>query len=1271
MNSPGGRADDCLTGGGEMGALMRAFDWSASSVGEPSQWPQSLRTAVSICINSRFPIVLWWGGDFTTFYNDAYTPIMGPAKHPLWLGRSGRECWSEIWDVIGPMLDRVIGKGEATWSENLLLPIHRILAREEGYFTFSYSPIRDESGAVAGVFCAVSETTGLVISERRLRTLTDIETAASGVETPAGLCAGAARVLEGNKADVPFALIYLIDENGKTAHLAGAAGIEPGARAAPIEMSLEADDSGNAWPIAEVLKTASARIVDGLEGRLGPLPGGLWPESPDAAWLIPFPPSGAEGGGGLLIAGLSPRRIIDAEYRSFFDLVANHLAAAIANVRALETERKRAAALAEIDRAKTVFFSNISHEFRTPLTLIIGSLEDAIARSEAPGGAHPLRTAHRNAMRLLRLVNNLLDFSRIEAGRANAVFEPLDLARLTRDLASSFDSLMRRAGLSFTIECETPSGPAFVDREMWEKIVLNLLSNAFKFTLAGGISIKLREDGDRIELSVSDTGCGIAADELLRLFERFHRVEGARARTYEGSGIGLALVNELVKMHGGEIRVTSKAGEGSTFTVSIPAGNAHPPNDRAGAGARPDEGVRGAAVFVDEAARWLGNPDAIGGLASSGADGRDLAGGPGDVRILLADDSADMRDYVTRLLQPLYTVETAADGVEALRIARLRRPDLVLTDVMMPSLDGFGLLRELRADPLTHSIPVIMLSARSGEEDKIEGFEHRADDYLVKPFSSRELLARITAHVSLARERDEINRVLRKGGERLALAAAAAGLGIYEWDVENDRPVWENEQMYSIFGRSLDDGPLSNEEFLRDVVHPDDAPEIRRKLLPGASLFHATCRITRKSDGDLRWIELNGRFANGADGGGRRLLGVVRDITDQKMAEEERRTLLQSVVEARNAAEEASTAKDDFLAMLGHELRNPLSPILTAIKIMGLRGDPGNREHALIERQVNLLAELVDDLLDVARVTRGKIQLRKKPLELAPIVASAIEMASPLIEQRAHRVEAAVASRGLLIDADPTRLAQVISNLLTNAAKYTNPGGRIRISAVREENTIAVRVRDNGIGIRPDLLPRVFDLFRQGTRDIDRAEGGLGIGLALVKSLVTLHGGSVTAYSDGPDRGSEFIVRLPALDASAPLTRMEDKNPVKPEKFTARRVLVIDDNEDAAETLAELLEAYGHVAKALYDGPSALLEVRRFKPDVLFVDIGLPVMDGYELARRLRQMPELASARLIAITGYGQDSDRLLAAEAGFDAHLVKPVDLEKLRSLLNADDAN
>jgi len=780
---------EVLAGGGAMGALMRSLDWTATPLGPVESWPQSLRTSVSICLTSRFPMLIWWGPELVMLYNDAYRPMLGTTKHPMSMGQRGRDCWPEIWDVIGPMLVGVRATGEATWSDDQLLLLDRNGYVEECYFTFSYSPIRDESG---GVFTAVTETTSRVLGERRLRVLRELADRTAGAKTAADACALAAAALGGNPAAIPFALLYLLDPDGRAAHLAGMTGLAAGASITSQHVDLvEGADVAEGWPLARVARTGQAALVDDVAARFGPLPAHAGVAAPSSALVMPVAQAGQDGVAGFLVAGVNPLRALDDDYRGFYDLVAGQIATAVADARAYDEERKRAEALAALDHAKTTFFSNISHELRTPLTLMLGPIEDALAdRTEAltPPQRERLVIAHRSSLRLLKLVNTLLDFSRIEAGSARAAYEPVDLAAYTAELASGFRSAVERAGLRLLVDCTALPTPAYVDRDMWEKIVLNLLSNAVKFTFEGEIAVTLRQVGDGVELEVRDTGTGIPAAEIPHLFERFHRVRGAQARTHEGTGIGLALVQELARLHGGTVRVVSAIGAGTTFTVTLPLGAAHLPADRVVDAPAALTIAPKATPYVEEVMRWLPDTlDTSGAPPSDGVmpkpdGGQDGVGAEPPPRILLADDNADMRDYLARLLGARYSVRAVADGEAALEAALAWAPDLVLSDVMMPRLDGIGLLRALRAAPQTRTTPVILLSARAGEDAAVEGLDAGADDYLVKPFAARELLARVRTHVELARLRarmaeDRTHLLAQATAARLEATTRARELG--------------------------------------------------------------------------------------------------------------------------------------------------------------------------------------------------------------------------------------------------------------------------------------------------------------------------------------------------------------------------------------------------------------------------------------------------------------------------------------------------------------
>jgi PAS domain S-box-containing protein len=816
-----------------------------------------------------------WGPELTFFCNAAYRRDTLGRKYPWALGKPARKVWAEIWDDIGPRIDRVLSSGQATWDSELLLFLERSGYPEETYHTFSYSPLRDDSGHVVGMLCVVTEDTQQVIGERRMATLRDLGSDPSLVRTEQQMLAFAARELGRNLRDLPFTLTYLFDEGG-AAQLAAVSGIAADHAAVPAVL---AADGSRMWPVEEPARGQWQLVT--LEGEpFGNLPTGDWPDPPTQALVAPL----LQRGGapyGLLVAALNRYRPFDEGYRGWVELVAGHLAAAIGSARSYRAQQRRAEELAELDRAKTTFFSNISHEFRTPLTLILGPVSELRAQTSGldQHALQELETINRNALRLGKLVNTLLDFSRIEAGRMQARYEPVDLSAVTMELASVFRSAVDRAGLTFTVDCPSLGEPVYLDRDMWEKVVLNLLSNALKFTFNGSITVRVRREDPHAVVTVTDTGIGVPAAEMPRLFERFHRIETARARSNEGSGIGLALVKELVGLHGGSIVGDSAEGVGTTFTIRLPFGAAHLPADDLASPVDDHAASSTVDPYLQEALRWLPddtNPPATDAelLDRDGATTSPLGSGK-PARVLIADDNADMREYVSRLLRTAgYRVTAVLDGQQALEAVRADLPDLVISDVMMPRLDGLELLAALRADPRTAATPVLVLSARAGQEASIEGLQAGADDYLVKPFAAAELLARVRANIDLARLRNHHARW------RTALVDSLQE-AFFVCD-EHGAVIEINTAFTGLLGY----GP---EQLPYEPTHPwwpdaDNDPDAHRQVADAfATLLeqpHGTCTVpVTHRDGHRLWVTFTFNHADDPDTGRRVMVGSLRDVS--------------------------------------------------------------------------------------------------------------------------------------------------------------------------------------------------------------------------------------------------------------------------------------------------------------------------------------------------------------------------------------------------------
>ncbi len=1248
--------DAFLRSPGEMGRRIAEFDWSVTPLGRLENWNDGLKTSLSLMLNSQQPMWIGWGDDATFFYNDAYIDVLSHAKHPVALGQPASQVWAEIWDFCGPLAEKVFKAGEATFVSDVQLFMDRGSFLEETYYSFSYSPITDTQGKVSGLFCPSTETSAKNLNARRLATLSDLSAKALSERTAQAACKSAALTLEQNPADIPFAAIFLYVAEANALVLEQTVRVDSGGYATPLRVPMQGPDDGSlAARMRHSIRHGGASVISS-EG-LGDLPLGLANQTLREVILLPISTQEPDRPMGLIIAGVNPARLLDTDHRTFFDLLADQVDASISNARAAEEQHQRVQQLAELDRAKTAFFSNVSHEFRTPLTLMLGPLNDAMRSpvvAADPQLKDQLSLMQRNASRLQKLVNTLLDFSRTQAGRMEVAFSSIDLPAFTIDLASGFRSLVESVGMSLYVDCPPLSSAVFVDPLMWEKIVLNLLSNAFKFTFEGSITVRLSEHEGMVRLEVIDTGSGIPKDALPRLFERFHRVEGAKSRTHEGSGIGLALVRDLVMLHGGSIEAESQVGRGTHFTVLIPAGRDHL-NDEQIASSVESVQRQLADSYTAEAAGWI--PDHSDSAREVDSN-RDLAPGGEKGVVLVVDDNPDMRSYIKRLLDDIWTIELAGNGIEALAAVTRRIPDVIVSDVMMPELDGFGLISRLRADPLTRTVPVILLSARAGDEARVEGLRAGANDYLVKPFSSQELIARVGSQIQKAKAIALETQTYR----RMAAIFEQMPVGIAI--LRGPELIFE----------------VANSAYLELINHRDVIGLPIREALPeleGQGVFERLLEVwssgetysansmrsdvRMKAGGPLEehYFDLVWQPLFDAMGEVEAIAVVATDVTVN--------------AKASQSAELSSRTKDEFLAMLGHELRNPLAPISIALEIMRMRGDNVMaRERAIIERQTQHMIRLVDDLLDVSRIAQGKISLKLETLEISTIAARALELASPLMEERRHRFHGDVPAVGLLVSADLSRMAQVLANLLTNAAKYTDPEGHVSLRAYQYGGEVVVVVEDSGIGITSDSLPLIFDKFVQERQSIDRARGGVGLGLAIAKSITELHHGSIRADSEGVGKGSCFTVRLPLAlsqqQSTEPISPTQLERGHAPSSTHGRRILVVDDNEDIVNMFEAVLQMEGFEVRCALEPTAAIRIAQEFKPAAALLDIGLPGMDGYELVAELKRIPELAKTRFIAVTGYGQSADRERSKQAGFASHLVKPVELDALRQALQSD---
>jgi signal transduction histidine kinase/CheY-like chemotaxis protein len=1217
-----------LSGGGEMGKLIRSMDWSNTALGPIESWPQSLRTSVSLCLSSTFPILIAWGPETIQIYNDSYRPICG-AKHPESMGQNFRICWETALPVVGDKFDRG-QQGEGTYIKDQRMFLDRYGYLEESFMTFSFAPIRDESGGVGGIFHPITETTDKMLSARRTQVLRDLGAAIGKAKSVQEI----GEITEGRyqdyMLDLPFLLFYEM-QDGK-AELISSAGIPQNTILTPGSIQLD-DDS--AWPLSAVMQSRDILEVKNLQQRFGDFTCEPYDIPPHTAVILPLHISGQPEPMGFMIAGVSACRALDNEYLNFYNLLANTYNTAVTNVYAYEQEQKRAEALAAIDRSKTAFFSNVSHEFRTPLTLMLGPLEDMLSKNNQEF-AEPLEAVQRNALRLLKLVNNLLDYSRVEAGRAQAAYQLTDLCELTTDLASSFRSIIEKAGMKLEVDCSEDQGNVYVDRQMWEKIVLNLLSNAFKYTLEGTISISQRQFNNRLVLEVKDTGVGIPAKELPHMFERFHRIENSAGRTHEGTGIGLSLVHELVNLHGGQITVTSVEGEGSTFTVTIPVGYSHLPEERLAQGEKNIDTTATKGAFLQEAINLLQTDtghEAPNNLVSQNFDTNVSL--PSDVekevKVLVVDDNADMRAYLVRLLEPYFKVTSANNGQDALNKLTSDLPALVISDIMMPVMDGKAMLHRIRTEQRTARLPVIFLSARAGEEARIDGLEAGADDYLVKPFSAAELLTKIRAQINIAKARQHAEAqlhslfiqapvaiaiyrgpnyvvelanekvleywgldehqilykpllevmpqledagfghvmkniyetgqrymagqvplhltrhgqpetlyinitmealrdesdlitgivavaaevteqvVARKEAEKanatLQLAMNAAGMGIWRKELKTD--ILEVSEKGRHIHGLLEDATLSYEA-TQKLILPEYADTLMgaiNKAIESKGSFDEDYQIQPLGTSNIRWINSVGQVELDNDGEVSAVVGTIMDITETK---------------------EDELRKNDFISMVSHELKTPLTSLMAYAQLLSRNADKTNDTFAQknlnkTQQQIRKMTSLINGFLNVSRLESGKIHLQKTTFNFNELVREMVEDAKLFGSQ--HQIELQHHGQ-IMLHADRDKIGVVVTNLLSNAIKYSPAGTTVIAVVIEGDDAVTFSVQDWGMGIKPQDQAKLFDRYYRVDDQKTKTISGFGIGLYLSKEIIKRHGGEMWLESEH-GVGSTFYFKLP------------------------------------------------------------------------------------------------------------------------------------------------
>ena len=1202
-----------LAGGGEMGSLIRSMDWSGTSLGPVAGWPQSLRTTISICLASDLPICVIWGPGLVQLYNDAYRVLCGD-KHPRSMGQNFPECWKEAWPVIGVAHDAAWAGDKAILeTQPIFLERHGFL--EECFFTFSFSPIRDETGRVGGLFHPVIETTAQMFAQRGTRALRDLTDQTSKAKSVTDVLALSAQTPAEYALDLPV----------QNDPLVPAAPPQRPADARPLV--LVADDNVD----------MRRYIVDllGEHYRTEAVPDG---EAALAAALAQTPD--------LILANLVMPRLDGHGLLQALRADPATRGVPVILLAACTGDKSRIEGLqAGADDCLVKPFSA-----RELLACVAVHLRMARMRREASEALRAGEAHHRLLFELTadgivladatgRYVDvnaaacKMLGYSREEvlARTIPDMLEPDEWSRIAPEIARCADGQTLRSEWRF----RRKDGSVFVGEITGSQLAEGRVQGILRdITERRAVEAAHRASEAQIRSILESITDGFFALDRDWCITYINTAGERFLNRTPGDLIGKSLWKEFSGTVGSEFeRVYRRVVAGQkaeSFTAYYPnferwyEVNAYPATDGLTAyfrdvtdRRRVDQERQQFAALIDA------SPDFIG---VAGLDQRGV--------------------YVNRA-------------------------GMALTGLKPDQLANISVLDFFPESERDRILAVINRSEAGKDVFVDTYFQHLQTGQLIPVSWSflklRDAGGNVNGYATVTRdltERIKAEDLLRASEERRRLALDAAELGM--WYVDPATRATKTDARYrAIFGTTEE-----WTDYLQAVavIHPDDQPAVLKAVAAATRLEDPTpyameYRIVHP-DGSLRWVYARGRSTIVGAGPTRRVAsfdGTVADITDRKRTEEEREQLV-----ARLRAQDQR--KNEFLATLAHELRNPLAPIRNGLQWMKLAGNDSaavEQARAMMERQVGHMVRLIDDLLDLSRISQGQLQLRRERVELAVVMRNAVETSQPLIEQMGHALSLVMPTVPIYLDGDMTRLAQVISNLLNNAAKYTERGGSIRLCAEQLGSEIVVIVEDNGVGIPAHMLSDIFDIFTQVDRSLELSKGGLGIGLSLVQRLVEMHGGSVQARSEGPGRGSAFIVRLPVALSLAGDRPGEGE--VQPAGVPLRRrILVVDDNRDAADSLAALLTIMGNETKTAYDGLEALEQAAAFRPDVTLLDIGMPQLNGYEVCRRLRQQAWGKNMVLLALTGWGQEADQQRSLAAGFDAHLVKPVLPAALEALLN-----
>jgi len=1321
-------APDFLAGGGEMGERMRACDWSRTPLGAAREWPPALRAAVRIMLASRHAVSLWWGPTLVTLYNDACRALVG-ANHPSALGQPAPAAWREIWDDIGARVESAIRGADGGNQPSVPLLVERHGRVEEAHYALSFAAIPADDGTMGGVLCTFADVTQSVVWDRQMNVLRHVSAHANGAQHVTEACARAIEALAGSGSDIPFAAVYFVDAAHGSAALAASAGVPGGHPAFPGEIAL---DSDSPWRLQDAIiasPAAYARVAL-AEGVFGALPAGRWSMPPREAVVARLGCAPIDGRVGVLIAALNPFHRVSDDHRRFVELAAAQVAAAVANVQARREEARRLEAetlqsvareiASELDLRRVVqkvtdaatrltganfgaFFYNVKNEQGESYQIftLSGAPREAFEKFGMPR-ATPVFKPTFDGEGVVRVDDIKRDPRYGKVGPHHGM--PKGHLPVRSYLAVPVRS---RSG-------EVHGGLFFGHRDPGvfdERAERNVLAIAAQAAVA-------IDNANLFGRAREEIGQRTRVENELRESERGSRalVESLPAALYTTDAEGrIQHFNQAAADLWGRRPVLGVDRFGGSAAIFTPAGESiargESPLARTLRGQqvgdaveivtqRPDGALRHVLAHPralrDEAGRIVGGLNMLVDITQRKAAEAELA--------FTKDQLALQVETLTRLHQLALDLGGATDLANALQrivetSVETQGAHYGLVWVHDPTTDRLVVRASHGFDAegrmLFHDVPAGPYGGSAGNayatrkrwviedtetDPAFEPFRESARKVGFRSIHSTPIVTRSGALLGAISVHYRTPRSPLQREMQAADVCARHAADVIE-TYRNQEALRESERIYRAIGESIDYGvwtcdakgaaTYQSESFLRlvgmsqgevagagwkAIMHPDDLPRVSAawaEALRLGSQFDCEYRVRRAQGG---WQPILGRGVpvRNERGAIEAWAGINLDIARLKQVETELRELDQR--------------KNEFLATLAHELRNPLAPLRNGLEVLRLAGSDAatlDKARAMMERQLRQMVRLVDDLLDVSRVSRGKIELKREQIELASVLRNALETSQPLMAERRHDLVARIPDTPVLLNGDLTRLSQVFWNLLNNAAKYTEPGGEIVLDVALGRDDVTVTVRDTGIGIPPDMLSRVFDIFTQVERSLEKAQGGLGIGLSIAKRLVEMHGGTIRARSEGHGHGSEFIVRLPARIGARP--RRESEEPAVAPSKVRHRILVADDNADSATTLSLMLEVLGNEVFVAHDGVEAVELARKHRPQAILLDIGMPRMNGYDACARIREQPWGREPLIVALTGWGQQEDKTRSKAAGFDRHLVKPVEPRTLEQMIDA----